>query len=122
MEDYKTEVISRRNLRNVSEVVKRVERRDDTKIQPAELKTIFKTLLNSAEQLKKDKGEKLKILCTVNTGVSFFTFSSPDDIKDEIEYWMGKVKSIEKFTSFDHVDFTIFKYNDSHEKNLFLKK
>ena len=116
MEDYKTAVISRKKLGTVNELVKRVERRDDTKIQPHELKVIFETLIESAEQVRKDKGEHVKIFAIVNTGAGYHTFKTPNDILEENEYWDGKVKDKEKFTSFDYVDFHIFK-----EQNAFLK-
>ena len=103
--NMKTQVIASNG--ETKKTVKRIERKDDTKMRPEELVKIFKTMKDKIETEAHKQGKTVLFRVFVSTGTGFFSFTDPDQIKDEDEYWVGKVKDKTKFTSFDFADIHI---------------
>ena len=105
MKEITMEKMRVRKLGRTTETLTRVRNDDGTKVTADQLLELYTALQENAREQNKD----VNIVVKVCSGNSFFSFSDPSDILNEYDYWQGKVKDVAKFTSYDFVDFYVYR-------------
>jgi hypothetical protein len=107
MNNYTTQVLNKKVFTDSTQTTIKVKKNNNNTISPDELKIVTKNLLAKAP-----KGTKLRIRgLGIDKWINLKSFDKELNIKDEEEYYNGKVKETGKFMNFSQIELVFLKPN-----------
>ena len=112
---YKTTIIGTNIIGKTAEKIIQISRQDHKKIKADEIKILFKEIKKNLDK----KGKQYKIYVRGMGGIRFHTLTKNNElnVKNDAEYFEGRVKSPDIFTDFYFLQITVIDETPINKKS-----